>query len=106
MVTVWLGTSHGTFELAMHQINDYGLRSFQMGLPRLQACFIIIFTVRFNYWHKWLYLYAVQIFMEAVKNYVEQFLRILLLKIRKLFLKLGKNTFKVLRYNNRFVSQP
>jgi len=35
-----------TLELTMHQVDDDRLRSLQVGLPRLNARFLIVFTVR------------------------------------------------------------
>ena len=55
--------SDGTLELAMHQINNDGLRPFEVGLPRLNACPLIILAVGLQHGHEGLHFYSVQIFV-------------------------------------------
>ena len=74
MITVCLWTFDCALELSVHQIDNYGLTSFEMVLPRLLACLDIIIAVVLAHGHQRLLFDAIQVFVETIEQDVQELL--------------------------------
>lgn len=64
LVAVW--APHCALELPVHQVNDDGLISLKVILPRLFCVLLIVQTLRLNLRNNRLFQYPVQVFVQAV----------------------------------------
>ena len=78
----------------MHHVNYYGLVPFQVIFPALSTRLEVIVTLRFKNGNERLFLDSIQVFVQTVKQDVEQLLRVLLILIIELLFELGDYTLE------------
>jgi len=79
VVAIAFRTFYGAFELAMHEIYYYWLAAFEMVLPRFLTCLEVILTMIFYHRNQRFFFDSIEIFVQAVKKNVQEFLWVLLL---------------------------